>query len=445
MNKIFLIIKREYLSRVQKLSFIVMTILAPILLAGVMMIPIWLATLESEKLKIEVIDESYIFKNIIPDKKNIAFEYPEISFNEAQEQFYSSDYDAILYVPHNILSGGKTVKIFHKSPLSDGATQYIETTFASITKNLILAKFNINRHAIKSAESNSKIKVISQKLEQNGTGKQADAGVALAVGIGAGVLIYMFIFLYGIQVMRGVMEEKTNRIVEVILSSVKPFHFMMGKIIGVALVGLTQFVLWSALTASLYTVGTNTLFKNVEINQIQQKEEIIKIGADLRYEEMNAISEPNAITKIWNELQIIDLSVILSFFLFYFLIGYFMYSALFAAIGSAVDSESDTQQFVLPITIPLLFSFVIAQHVLQNPDGSAAFWFSILPFTSPIIMMLRLPFGVPTTDIILSMCLLIIGFITTTWVAARIYRTGILMYGKKTSWKEIAKWFFYKK
>lgn len=243
------------------------------------------------------------------------------------------------------------------------------------------------------------------------------------------------------------MEEKTSRIVEVILSSVKPFELMMGKIIGVALVGLTQFLLWLVLTVSLYTIANVTLLKSFNENiskTMQQKEEAVKASADLDYVTLQKTKQPNKIFELYEGLQSINFKQLTLLFIFYFLGGYLLYSALFAAIGAAVDNEADTQQFMLPITIPLVFSFVIAQVIIQDPESSLSFWFSIIPLTSPIIMMVRLPFGVPMWEVALSMSLLIIGFIVTTWIAARIYRTGILMYGKKITYKELWKWLFYK-
>jgi ABC-2 type transport system permease protein len=243
--------------------------------------------------------------------------------------------------------------------------------------------------------------------------------------------------------MRGVMEEKTSRIVEVILSSVKPFQLMMGKIMGVALVGLTQFILWVILTTSIYSVAAATVLKGMDMKQVQQKEQVIKIGADLDVQAMGKI-ENNAAIDLWSKFQQVNMLEIFICFMLYFLAGYLLYSALFAAIGSAVDSEAETNQFMLPITIPLVFSFAIAQIVTQDPNGSIAFWFSMIPLTSPVVMMVRLPFGVPMWEVLLSMSLLVIGFVFTTWLAAKIYRTGILMYGKKVSWKELGKWLFYK-
>jgi len=444
MNKIVIIIKREYLSRIKKKSFIVMTLLAPLLLAGLMVVPIWLATKKQEPQRIMVIDDSYIFKNIIPQKELIHFDYPEIKIEQAQDIFYETDYDAILYVPHNILEGGKTLKIFYKNPLGDATNEYISSIISKMMYDVILAQNKVNIHVIKDADINSRIRVLSEKLKVSGKSEHLNSGLCSAVGLGAGILIYMFIFLYGVLVMQGVMEEKNNRIVEVILSSVKPFDFMMGKIIGIALVGLTQFLLWTSLTVMLYNIAANTILKTVEIKQIQQKEETIKISADLNYTKMKKIEKPDMVTQLWNDLQTINITAIVFCFLFYFLAGYFLYSAMFAAIGSAVDNESDTQQFRLPITIPLMFALVIIPYILLNLDSSVTYWLSIIPFTSPIIMMVRLPFGVPVQEVILSMSLLVIAFIIITWLAARIYRTGILMYGKKASWKEVGKWLFYK-
>lgn len=444
MNKIFLIIKREYLTRVKKKSFIIMTILGPVLMAGLMIVPIWMAMQKPGKQNIEVIDESFLFKGLIPQKEFIEFDYPEVNFVKAQEGFYDSDYDAILFIPDNIMSGGKTVKLFYKKQLGIATEEYVGSTISKMMYNVILAKNKVDMNVIKDAEENSKFHVVTEKLEATGKSKKTNTGLFMAIGIGGGVLIYMFIFLYGVQVMRGVMEEKTSRIVEVILSSVKPFQLMMGKIVGVALVGLTQFLLWVILTVTLYSVGTVTILKNIDIKQVQQKEQVLRVGADLRYMDMKKIDKPNIVTEVWNDFRTIDIETILFCFLFYFLAGYLMYSALFAAVGAAVDNEADTQQFMLPITIPLIFSFIIAQNVIQDPESSMAFWFSIIPLTSPVVMMVRLPFGVPASELALSMGLLVLGFIFTTWFAARIYRTGILMYGKKVTWRELGKWLFYK-
>jgi ABC-2 type transport system permease protein len=446
MNKISLIIQREYLTRVKKKSFIIMTILGPILMAGIGVIFIYLSIQKAEKQNIEVIDESFLFKNDykIPEKKFIHFDYPPISFEQAQKGFYDTQYDAILYIPHNIFEGGRAVKLFYKNQIGIASEEYIENTISKIMYDVILSSNKVNLNAIKEAETNSKINILTEKLEATGKSKKTNTVLLTYISMAGGILIYIFIFLYGIQVMRGVMEEKTIRIVEVILSSVKPFQLMIGKIIGVALVGLTQFLLWVILTSILYSFATITILKDVEIKQIQQNEEVIKVGANLDYTHMKKIDTIDGVTKFWNDFKSVDIVTILFCFVFYFLAGYLMYSALYAAVGSSVDSEADTQQFLLPVTIPLILAFVISMSVPQDPTSSVAFWFSIIPLTSPIVMMARLPFGVPAWELALSMCVLVISFIFTTWLAARIYRTGILMYGKKVTWKELGKWLFYK-
>jgi ABC-2 type transport system permease protein len=233
--------------------------------------------------------------------------------------------------------------VFHKNQLGIATEEYIENTISKMMNDVLLTKNRVNLNLIKEAKENSKFTLVTEELEPSGKSKKTNTGLYMAIGLGAGVLIYMFIFLYGVQVMRGVMEEKTNRIVEVILSSVKPFQLMMGKIIGVALVGLTQFLLWVILTASLYSIATITILHDIDIKQIQQKEEVVRVGANLDYTNMTKIPQPNQITKIWNDFKNVDMVAITCCFLFYFLAGYLMYAALFAAIGSAVDSESDTQ------------------------------------------------------------------------------------------------------
>jgi ABC-2 type transport system permease protein len=445
MNKIFLIIQREYSSRVKKKSFIIMTILGPVLLASVMIVPIWLQSRKPDRQKIEVIDESFLFKGLIPEQKDIHFDYPEISFDVAKAGFYETDYDAILWIPHNVLEGKGAGKILYKEDLGNATEEYIRSSLSKMMYDIILAKNRVNMDLIKTADLTSRIDLKSVSYDkETGEKKRSDTGLKIGLGYAAGFLIYIFILLYGVQVMRGVMEEKTSRIVEVILSSVKPFQLMMGKIIGIALVGLTQFLLWVVLTTTLYSVANATILKDKEIKQVQQKEEVLRISADLNYHKMGVIKDVDETTKLLNEFKEIDIVAILFCFLFYFLVGYLMYAALFAAVGSAVDSESDTQQFMMPVTIPLIFSFVMGSYVFQHPNSPLSLILSFIPFTSPIIMMVRLPFGVPAWELATSMCLLIIGFFFTTWLAARIYRTGILMYGKKVSWKELGKWLFYK-
>lgn len=279
------------------------------------------------------------------------------------------------------------------------------------------------------------LSVVSKELTIEGE-KDSSSGAAMAVGFAAAILIYMSLFIYGIQVMRGIIEEKTSRIVEVVISSVKPFQLMMGKIIGIGLVGLTQFMLWIVLSASLMTVATTILFKD----KVEQVKSEMPMG-----KQVEAVATNGPGMDIVKAVQTVQWTYILPVFIIFFFGGYMLYSALFAAVGSAVESDTETQQFMLPITLPLLFTYIMSfSFIVNNPDSSLSFWLSIIPFTSPIAMMVRLPFGVPNWELALSIFLLIGGFIFTTWVASRIYRVGILMYGKKVSFKELGKWFMYK-
>lgn len=283
------------------------------------------------------------------------------------------------------------------------------------------------------------VRVATKDLDNN----DKNVGIITALGFGSGLIIYLFIFIYGAMVMRGVLEEKTSRILEVIISSVKPFQIMMGKIIGVAMVGLTQLVLWIVLTSGVYMGvgaamgikdGSPKMMPTTRINS----EAVVD---DQVPQKMDAQSA--AFSEISGALSQINFTFLLSMFVFYFIGGYLLYSALFAAVGAAADAETDTQQFMMPVTIPLIIAYVASVNVMSNPQGNIAFWFSIIPFTSPIVMMVRLPFGVPAWQIMLSMVMLVLGFIFTTWIAGRIYRVGILMYGKKVSYKELWKWLRY--
>lgn len=445
MNKILLIIKREYLSRVKKKSFILMTILGPILMVGIMIVPVWLSMQKTETQKIEVIDESFLFTDLIPEKENVQFDYPPITLQQAKDGLFDTDYNAILYIPRNVLNGGqKGIQLLFKKQLSSSAQQHIEYSLNKMLYEVMLAKNNVNINFIKDAKDKSVVTLHTKQLDENGKEKDTNKDIEKGIGFLSAFMIYLFIFMYGVQVMRGVMEEKTSRIVEVMLSSVKPFQLMMGKIVGIAMVGLTQFLLWVILSSTLYSVAIATVLKDIDMKQIQAKEEVIKIGENLDYEKMGKIEEPDEITKWWVAFQSVDVVQIILCFLFYFLGSYLLYSAIFAAVGSAVDSEADTQQFMLPITIPLVLGIIVSVYVIGNPSSSIGFWFSMIPFTSPIVMMARLPFGVPPWELFLSMSILIVSFIFMTWLAARIYRTGILMYGKKVTWRELGKWLFYK-
>jgi ABC-2 type transport system permease protein len=314
----------------------------------------------------------------------------------------------------------------------------IESQMENILQNRRLLAAGIDTAVLN--QTKLSVTIGAKQISDEGE-KDTSIGATALIGFITSFLIYMALFIYGAQVMRGVIEEKTNRIVEVIVSSVKPFQLMLGKILGIGAVGLTQFLLWIVLSTSLMSVASYVLVSdggNIK-DKISQNTQINNGVIQ------NETNQNDAVTDVMKAVNTIDFGYIVSCFLFYFIGGYLIYSALFAAVGSAVDNETETQQFMLPITLPLIFTFIIGMNlIVNNPNSPLAFWLSIIPFTSPIAMMIRIPFGVPAWQLALSITLLIGGFIFTTWVASRIYRVGILMYGKKTSYKELAKWFFYK-
>tara|TARA_B100000809_G_scaffold23835_1_gene20818 strand:+ start:1225 stop:2526 length:1302 start_codon:yes stop_codon:yes gene_type:complete len=432
MNKIKLIITREYLTRVKKTSFILMTLIGPLLMAGLMIVPIWLATKDKDLQRIEVVDDTNLFTNQFESNAELQFKHEFRSIHKAKANLYEGNYTAILHIES--IKKGSNVKMFYKKQPGITTIAKIEKTIESVIRSSEMQRrFKVTKKQISEIQPNITVKPISIDSE----GEEESKNVAIMTGIGffAAILIYFFIFMYGIQIMRGVIEEKTSRIVEIIISSVKPFELMMGKIIGIALVGLTQFLLWSILTGAIYAVIMSVF--GVEASSMSQSAEMMKEAG------MPDVSNP--LQLLSDGLESLPIFQIFISFLFYFIGGYLLYGALLAAIGSAVDNEADTQQFMLPITIPLIFSFVVAQTVVENPDGPMAFWLSLCPLTSPIIMMVRIPFGgVAAWELILSMLLLVLGFLGATWMAAKIYRTGILMYGKKVTYKELWKWLFYK-
>lgn len=435
MNKILLIIKREYLSRVRKKSFIVMTLLGPILMAALMMTPILMDTSDTEERSIWVCDESGLFVTQFEKSEAIKTTFFSQPLLEVKALFQQSEAFALVHIPSSsdstISKLESSINVFAHKPISLANRRLISRNIESVIESIKLKNEGLTKGIIEKTRADISLNTII--LGESGSEKSGSTEIAMGLSMLGGFLIYIFIFLYGAMVMRGVMEEKTSRIVEIIISSVKPFQLMMGKIIGVALVGFTQFALWVLLTFVLSTVATSLLVSPTEINPAD-----LANGTELLLQDVEI--PQNGIASILAQLESMNLTLLLAMFLFYFVGGYLMYGALFAAVGAAVDSETDTQQFMMPITIPLIFSIIALQTILENPDSSLAFWCSIIPFTSPIVMMGRLPFDPPMWEIGLSMVLLIIGFIFTSWIAGRIYRVGILMYGQKVTYKTLWKW-----
>jgi ABC-2 type transport system permease protein len=453
MNKIALIVQREYLSRVRKKSFIIMTVIGPLLFAAFLILPAWLSQVEDTDEKIIAVVEgdehnepkpdSLRFFDVIPDKENLKFEYVPASLDALKKILSSSKYYAILYIPYNVLQS-ETVELYSKKQPSLGIELHITESLEKYIYNLKLRKNNIPLDVLNSVRTNVALRTI--KLEKDGTfQEQNQQDIRRWIGYICGFMVYFFIFFFGAQVMRGVIEEKTSRIIEVIVSSVKPFQLMMGKIIGVGLVGLTQFLIWIILTFSIvFTLQQAIGFQRSVPDSSELTPESIFESRPVQSVNAppNKASEFQGYIESFKEVPFLK---IFAGFLFYFIGGFILYGSLFAAIGAAVDSETDTQQFMLPVTIPLALSFFIMISAFTNPEGQLAIIFSIIPLTSPVVMMGRIGFDIPLVQIITSMLALVLTFLGTTWLAGKIYRTGILMYGKKVSYKEIWKWIRYRK
>lgn len=423
-----------------------MTLLGPLLMAGLMIVPVWLAMRDKTEHQILVLDHSGLFVDQLPNTKQLKFTYGNESIQTAKLKLNEGPFDLIMEIKGDALNDAKTTPILYytKQP-GINVEQYITNTMENILFDYRLQGDSID--ILKIDKARRPVELITLKVTENGKDEKTNTEINMMLGFVCAIIIYFMIFLYGSQVMRGVIEEKTNRIVEVIVSSVKPFQLMLGKIIGVALVGLTQFILWVILTITISSTVNAVLFKNqIEdtMKRNAQMEQVMKNDITAHVDQMEEINSPNEVIELFNQASHINIIKVLAAFSFYFLFGYLLYAALFAAVGSAVDDEADTQQFILPVTIPLIASFIIAQSIITDPNSSMAQFFSIFPLTSPIVMMVRLPFDVPIWELTLSMTMLIIGFLFFTWLAGKIYRTGILMYGKKTSWKELGKWLFYK-
>ncbi|MBE0661909.1 MAG: ABC transporter permease [Bacteroidales bacterium] len=443
MSKISLIIQREYLTRVKKKSFIVMTILGPILMAALFIVPVYLSQMGGDTKTIQVVDETGLFIERFEDTEQLTFKPQLTDIETAKQHFPRSGDDALLYIPATELSVPTSAFLYFDKQPTMVMKSHISSTMRREVESLKLAASGLDPDIVKSIKSS--VNLMTIKLHEGGKEEKKFSEVATIVGFASAFMIYIFIFMFGSQVLRGVIEEKTSRIVEVIVSSVKPFQLMMGKIIGVGMVGLTQFLLWIVLTL-LIVVGFQTAFPS-KFKAPQTDKMLVtdsRIASPVQITEDTMQMDDSMMAQVAEGVRSINFGTIIFSFLFFFIGGYLLYAALFAAIGGAVDSETDSQQFMFPITIPLIIAIVMAQYVINEPNGAIAFWFSIIPLTSPVIMMIRIPFGVPFFDLALSATLLVLGFLGATWMAAKIYRTGILMYGKKVDYAELWKWLRYK-
>ena len=416
MDKIWLIIKREYSVRVRKKSFIIMTLVTPLLFGMLIFAPGYLdsisSDLDQEVKNIAIVEENIFFSDKLMNSEIINFtQVPKSEIELIKNNFSESSYYAIIEIEND-----EQINIISEKQINKSTLDQIENQIYKIKEYQNFNEANIDIKLLNSLSPNLSFNYIT--IDEKGGETNSNYAVKSVLSFVFGFLIYIFIFMYGSMVMRGVIEEKSNRIVEVIISSVKPFQLLIGKIIGVAMVGFSQFILWILLSILVANIAEMAFIENSQIGLLDNISMMVKS---------------------------INISLLFSSFIFYFMGGYLLYSSFFACIGAAVDNESDVQQMILPITIPLILSLSMMESILNNPDGILAFWMSIFPLSSPIVMMARLPFGgVEGWEIILSMIILIISFLFTTWISSRIYRIGILMYGKKATFKELIKWINYK-
>jgi ABC-2 type transport system permease protein len=437
MNKILLVIQREYVTRVLKKSFWISSLLAPVLLTAIYAIPIWLAMKDKEQKKVAILDLSHLWKPADLQDKELIFTFISKSEMQFKKEFSKDGYDAFVSIPANVLSNPKGVHIYSSKNIGLSLKESVERLIQNKVRQELMYQAGISEKVYEDTQ----VDIESDTITISDSGDETNsssAGAMILAGV-MGLILYVTLLLYGSQVMNGVIEEKSSRIIEVIISSVKPYQLMLGKIIGVGLVGLTQFVLWIVLTIGLTQVTTKVYASKASSMVGLSQDAQIKVNADMAKAMQD--SPMGEVTKV---LESTNIPLVMFAFLFYFFVGYLLYSSLFAAIGSAVESATEAQQFTFIVMIPIILSFLLAQYTMQDPDSTIAFWSSMIPFTSPINMMVRLPYGVPIWELVASMVFLLIGFFVCSWISARIYRVGILMYGKKATWKELSKWLFYK-
>lgn len=445
MNKIFIIAQREFLSRVQKKTFLLTTIGLPLLIFGVYALIIFFAVKSTDNFKIAIADEANIFNGKIENKKDGELIFSLVSNETPQSlkaQVDAKKIDAYVFIPKtfSVASNKDSIQVVSGKSVGIMTREKIQNRISNILEEKkLLASTNFTKAQLDSLQKTNEIVFATTEGKEDSDTK---AGISYGVGFISGFLIYIILFIYGSMVMRGVMEEKTNRIAEVIVSSVKPFQLMMGKILGVGSVGLIQFLIWIVLVVGLQFL-LPLVFPDLAA---QMKASPVQPGA---MGAANAVQQSGAITQLIHGASQINWFLVIGCFLFYFLGGYFLYAALFAAVGSSVNEDpQDAQSLMLPITMPIIFAMVIMTQAVNNPNSGLAVFGSIFPLTSPIVMMARIAHGVPDGvtifQLIASMVCLILGFLATTWLAGKIYRTGILMYGKKATWKTLMTWAFRK-
>ena len=437
MNKTLIIIGREFTTRVRKRSFLVLTLVVPILLAGFYAFLMWMLLKDdTQDRKIAVINQS-VLETPFEQINNNTFEYLNTPVDEsgASEFLRQHDYYALISIPENIMDHPEIpVYSFSQVPmeLKNEIAAQLRKKIEDIKRAKVIAESQVPDLEEQLSATQTPVLVRTLKITDSGEAKESSSEVASAIGLIGGMIIYFFIFMYASQVMKGVIEEKTNRIIEVLVSSVKPFQFLLGKIIGVAAVGLV-----------LILVMQTFFLPGIDLEALRNAGNLAGGLPDIAGTGNLSAEKMQIIQKVAMTIDPIFIIKFLASFLFYFIGGYLLYASLFAAIGAAVDNETDSQQFLTPLSIILVIGLYIGFAAMKSPESPMVFWSSLIPFTSPIVMLVRIPFGVPTWEILTSMALLIVSFIFFTWLSGKIYRIGILMYGKKVTWKELYKWLKY--
>ncbi|MCC8197439.1 MAG: ABC transporter permease [Tannerellaceae bacterium] len=437
MSKIGIIIEREYLRRVSKKSFILLTFFLPFLFVAMLFVPLWLSNLKGDDIKtVAVIDATGKYGSLFKDTDHFHFMATDHSLEAYRNQSHKEVF-AILNITDDLLLHPKAATLYSEKQIPRELTRLIDQTISQALEKEKLDSFQIPDLKRIMEECQISFTVQTFKWSQDGTEQASSSTIAAIVGGLFTFIIYIFIMMYGAMVMQGVMEEKTNRIIELIISSVRPFELMMGKIIGIMLIGLTQMIIWGIMTGILLAAGQFIFLNGMDPAILEESTSQLQNPMSI-----NASMDQGA--EIFQLIQSINLGEILIFFIIYFIGGYLLYASLFSAMGAIAEHPEDTQQFMIPVTLIMLFSFYAGIYSMENPDGPLAFWCSMIPFTSPVVMMIRIPFDVPLWEKLVSVILLYGFAVGCVWFAAKIYRTGILMYGKKPGIREIIKWFRYK-
>ena len=458
-SKFLLVAQREYLTRVRKRAFIVLTLLVPLLVAGFGLFVAKVAESDETTEVVDVYDASGLgIASRLVSTPQLKFQTISGTLPSAKLDFQKEKHAGLLYLPSGLnVNDPQGIQFFGQGNIGLNKEDRVRTALTNTFAELKMQKSGLTQTQLD--QLRAKVPLNSISLDETGKEKNSNSGATTAIAAGLAIAIYFFIFLYGVQIMRGIGEEKSSRIMEVMLSAVKPFDLMMGKIVGVAAVGLTQFLLWGLLSWGTVAVVLPLVLHDQARTEVAARPTppadanaassgaTVADAAAASAEQMNPAKRVQNAGSLLDKINQLDIPIgLIAFgFVVYFLGGYLLYGALFGAVGAAVDDQTDTQQFMFPITMPLILSYILGFSViLRNPDGPVAFWMSMIPFTSPVAMVIRLPFGVPAWQLALSIGLLIVGFVGTVWVASRIYRVGILMYGKKITYRELSKWMFYK-